>query len=325
MSYVRIHGDKLVASNLQSLRLYDISTSPPRLQKTLAVPSAQNPFSNDPNGERLSDFCAGHIARSLTPLGQPDHWTSQSSSVGIYDTDLNEMKMLSVGRRLDDRSLVLSPDAKRLASISYGNGVVILDANTGEIIQSYKGSIGSGVSWSPDGRWIAAGDTDQGGGALYLIDTLAAPDTARVLLPKPTSKAPLYDSPFHSAFSADSLRVAFSSTAWGKRGLSVYDVTTAAEVWSKAFRVVSEDEDSDEEEEHWQTLDVAFAVSGRVVLMGLESSEVRAYRTADGHRLGDLFCGDASGPFFAPDDVRRCVWFMRDGEPARVDYPEDWV
>lgn len=314
-----VHRDILIAGDLRGLKAYDIGDPrAPRLVASLDEPSAPNAFAPDSAGEQMSGVCAGLIARSFTAPGQDGHWAEQHSSIGVYDTALRPVARLPLGIRLDDRSLALSPDGTKIASVARGEGVVVLDARSGEVLAQHEGEIGSGVSWSPDGRWIAAGDTGQADGELYLLDMQAQGSAARVALPAPSCGAPLYDSPFESAWAADGSLVAFSCAAWGMRGVAVYDAGTAQERWSDAFEM------ADEDEEEWRALRVAFAADSTVVLVGVEGG-LRAYRAADGQPLTSMACDDEGGIEFAADDLRRCVWRIVDGAPVSTPYPPNWA
>jgi hypothetical protein len=200
---------------------------------------------------------------------------------------------------------------------------VVFDARTGARLYQAAGEISSGVAWSPDGRLIAAGDTDQGGGELYLLELSADGATTRHKLPKPSSRAPLYDSPFAAAWSPDGASVAFGSVAWGMRGIVVYDVAARVERWSLGFALGGGDEDEDEEQETWEALDVAFVAGGAVVVTGLEGG-LRAWRAADGAPLTTLGCEEATTTRFAVDEARRRVWFEVDGEVVWAAFPDDW-
>lgn len=314
-----VHRDLLITSDLRGLKAFDISDpAAPRLVASLDEPTEPNVFKPDSDGEQMSGVCAGLIARSFTPLRQDGHWAEQHSSIGVYDTALRPVARLPVGIRLDDRSLALSPDGLRIASVSRGEGVVILDARSGAVLARHAGEIGSGVSWSPDGRWIAAGDTGQADGELYLLDLQPEGEAVRVPLPSPSCEAPLYDSPFESAWSSDSALVAFSCAAWSMRGVAVYTAATAQERWSDSFNMTTEDE------EDWRALRVAFAAGNNVVLVGIEGG-LRAYRAADGEPLTLLACDGDGGIEFAADDLRRCIWRLVGGEPISSPYPADWA
>eukprot|EP00281_Chroomonas_sp_CCMP1168_P001021 CAMPEP_0206257412 /NCGR_PEP_ID=MMETSP0047_2-20121206/25326_1 /ASSEMBLY_ACC=CAM_ASM_000192 /TAXON_ID=195065 /ORGANISM="Chroomonas mesostigmatica_cf, Strain CCMP1168" /LENGTH=75 /DNA_ID=CAMNT_0053683995 /DNA_START=209 /DNA_END=432 /DNA_ORIENTATION=+ len=73
---------------------------------------------------------------------------------------------------MEHETLALSPDGSRLATCSRGDGAIVFDTHTGERVWSCQGQQASGVSWSPDSRYLACGETDQSSGQLTLLDTL---------------------------------------------------------------------------------------------------------------------------------------------------------
>lgn len=315
---LRVEGDRLVMSDEEGVRVYDLSGPGPALLAQAQVAALANPFAEHKDGEQLSEVRGGVFARMFTVAKGKKHWTELPTHITLYDMALTPLVTYAVELRLDAASLSLSPDGAALASVDYGGGVVVFDARTGAILRSADGSIASGTSWSPDGRMIAAGDTDQDDGALYMLELDDEAELTRHDLPAPSSEVPLYDSPFASAWSPDGALCAISSAAWGERGVSVYDVAACDERWSAGYRL-----DGDEDAESWSALEVAFVAGGAVVIAGVEG-ELKAWRAEDGVELSAMACEGASSACFAADEARRCVWFDRGGEPAREDYPEDW-
>jgi WD40 repeat protein len=311
--------DRLITSDAATVRVYDGASDPPTQLGAHERLGEVCVFSQDPTGERIAGVVAGRFARAFTPPGQGVHWSRALTSIGIYDLALGE-RVLAIGRRLDPRSLALSPDGSRIAASSYGAGVIVIDVTSGAILWEHDGDISSGVAWSPDGRWIAVGETGQGGGTLSLLDPLGADDGAKRKLPAPSKAPGLYDSPFQACFTSDGATVAFANASWGGRGLSLYDVGSAQERWSVTFERASEDEDADDD---WAALDVAFVVEDAVVVTGVEQG-VRAYRVADGTELSALDAAGAS-PYFAVDRGRRRVWLSFDGELVARRFPDDWA
>lgn len=316
---LRIAGSSLIGCDSEVVRLYDVSDGTARLVAERRDPSVLNAFLPDPAGEKVSRIENGRFARSVTAPGQSGHWASQRSTVAVYDLTLNEQSRFE-SQRLGDRSLALSPDGEVIASVARGAGVVGFDARSGARRFEEPGAIASGVSWSPDGRWIAAGDTDQSGGQLYLLDMTADAGERRRALPAPSSRAPLFDAHYESLFTSDSQLVAFCSAAWGQHGVVVYDVATGTERWSETFMAEGDDE---EEVEEWNSLELDLAADGRVLVAGIEHA-LFAWRVADGEVLTTLFCEGASALYFAVDEERRCVWFIREGAIASEPWPENW-
>lgn len=314
---LRLDGDRLVMSDEAGVRLYDISGDAPALLAQVDVPALPNPFAEHSDGEQISEVRGGVFARMFTVEDGDKHWTELPAHITLYDMALTPLVTYAAAQRLDAASLSLSPDGAQLASVDHGGGVVVFDAHTGATLRSADGCIASGASWSPDGRMIAAGDTDQDDGELYLLE-LSGDALTRHSLPAPSSGAPLNDSPYASAWSPDGALCAISCAAWGERGVTVYDVAARDERWSACY-----DLDGDEDAESWSALEVAFVAGGAVVIAGVEG-ELRAWRAADGAELSAVACEDASSAGFAADEARRCVWFDRGGQPVREDYPEDW-
>lgn len=315
---LRLDGDRLVMSDKRGVKLYDISGAQPALLAQVEVAVLADPFAEHSDGEQISQVVSGVFARMFTVEQGKKHWTELSPHITLYDMALTPLVTYEAALRLDAASLSLSPDGAQLASVDHGGGVVVFDARTGSILRSADGCIASGTSWSPDGRMIAAGDTDQDDGELYVLELTGEDELTRHELPAPSSDAPLNDSPYASTWSPDGALVAISCAAWGERGVTVYDVAARDERWSALY-----DLDGDEDAESWQALEVAFVAGGAVVIAGVEGG-VRAWRAADGAKLKKLTCKGASSTGFAADEARRCIWYDRKGEPARADYPEDW-
>jgi hypothetical protein len=313
-----LHEDILITSDEQGVQVYALGAGAPVLSATFAQPTLQNPFALHRDGEALTAVRAGGFVRAFVSPEAP-----QKTQLARFDLSLRLLSVAPAAVRLNRERLDLSHDGARVAATAFGEGVVVLDAVTGAKISQSAGHMGSGAAWSPDDRLIAAGDSGQAGGALYLLALGAEDQVTRHPLPKPTSKMPLYDSPFDVAFAPDGGRVAFSSAAWGRRGVVVYEVATRAERWSVSFPMGGGGEDEDEEQETWEALDVAFAVGGEVVLCGVEG-RLQAWRAADGVALTPLPCDGATSTRFAADDRRQRVWFARDGALAWEPYPTDW-
>jgi WD40 repeat protein len=312
--------DKLITSDTTALRVYALDGDQPALLASAPLDDAPNPYTIDRDGYPISASASARFAQ-LRVTGGEDGWWDAAQRVELRDLQLQLTATVPLGTVLNPISLALSPDASRVAGNLHGAGVAVWDVASGERVVDVEGDISSGVCFSPCGRYLVSGDTDQGGGELYLIDLEAEGGPQRLNLPRPICKMPLYDSSYASAWSPDGALVAVSGVAWGLRGVVVYDPQTRAERWSHDFPMAGEDED---EEEFWSALDVAFAAGGALVVAGVEAGALRVWRAADGQELDPLACEGATSARFVVDDARRCVWIDADGQPARVDYPADW-
>lgn len=313
-------GRRLVTSDAQRLCLYALDDGTPRKQAEVAQPGEKPHFEQSAAGERLTHG-GGIVARSFTPRGLPGHWTEAPTSVGLYaEADLSTIAVLDLRQRLDHESLALSPDGRVIASVSRGAGAVAFDAHTGAQLWMLPGEIGSGPSWSPDGRWLALGETGQGGGELTLVDTRpeGGGKPKKHVLPDPKAKLPLYDAAFRSVFSPDARWVVFTSTAWGAGGVSVYDVATRQELWSVRIATTGDDE-----AESSLAPEVELALGGALVLAG-QDGLVQAFRAEDGQELSPLEYEPTEARYFAADSTRRGVWVARAGEPELLPFPDDW-
>jgi len=194
--------------------------------------------------------------------------------------------------------------------------------------------MGGGISSSPDGRFIAYGDTDQGVGNLYLLhieeegEERSFACKSHIALSRPSSNAPTYDAFYKTVFNASSSVVAFSSASWGSRGIALYGVPGGEEMWSKQYDDVAGDEDVDE----WWGTPVHFCASDTLVVQGIDGiGTVRCWGVSDGEQLSTLTVQCAREiPMpkpvdFAVDDANGVVWFQNEaGDPRSEPYPHDW-
>jgi hypothetical protein len=311
-------GRRLVTSDAERLCLYDVEGEPRRLA-VVEQPGELPYFDQSPAGERIAS-AAGIVARSFTPLGAETHWTSTPTKIGFYAAaDLAPIRVVEVGERLDHDSLALSPDGSQLASVSRGGGLAVFDAKTGERRVSLAGDIASGTSFSPNGHYVALGETDQGGGVLTLVELRPAGggEPVKHELPEPKRGSGLNDSPFCSRFTADGTKLIFTSAAWGLAGVVVYDVATREELWSAQMDMVG-----DEEAESWPAPELELALDDALVLVGQEGL-VQAFAGGEERSPLEFDAGDSR--HFAADSRRRGIWITRKGEPVLVPFPADWV
>lgn len=309
-------GRKLVTSDVKGLKLYELGEGDPKQIAEVDQLGEVPFFEQSASGERLT-HANGLIARSFTPLGLGVHWADAPSNIGLYSaSDLKTILVFDAKQRLDHESLALSPDGRILGSVLRGAGAVAYDAATGAELWRLPGEIASGTSWSSDGRYLALGETGQGGGKLTLVDATAAP--VKHALPPPSSSTGLNDSPFSSAFSRDG-RVAFTSSSWGQGAVSVYDAATRKEVWSLGISVVGE-----EDAEQWPAIELGFALDDSLIV-AVQNGLAQAFRSKDGTPLGKIEYEPADSQYFAVDSARRRLWIGRDGAPAYLSFPDDWT
>lgn len=313
-------GRRLVTSDAERLCLYELRDGAPSLLTEVRQPGQIPYFEQSPAGERLTHG-AGVVVRSFTPLDATEHWTEVPSRVGLHAAaDLSTVAILEVGERLDHESLAISPDGQHIASTSRGGGAVVFDARSGARLWAVDGEIASGTSWSPNGRWLALGETGQGEGELTLIDTRpeGGGEPKKHVLPAPSGEFGLDDSPFRSMFSPDGRFVVFTSASWGTGGVVVYDVATREEVWSASFPVAGS-----EDVETWPAPELDLALDGALVLVG-QDGQVMAHGSIDGRERSPLEHHGADGHYFAADSARRGVWVTRGGQPVLLPFPDDW-
>lgn len=313
-------GRRLVTSDAERLCLYELDGGAPRRVVVVEQAGEQPFFEQSPAGERLTRG-GGIVARSFTPKGLEEHWADAPTSVGLYaEADLATLAVHDLGERLDHESLALSPDGQRIASVSRGSGAIVFDAKTGLPRWGLEGEIASGVSWSPDGRWLALGESGQDDGELTLIDTRpeGGGEPQKHVLAPPSAGGGLNDSPFRTVFSRDGRWVVFTSASWGAGGVAAYDVGTREELWSVEFPTTD-----DEDVESWLAPEVDLALDDALVLVG-QDGRVQAFRAADGTELSCLEHPPADSRYFAVDSARGGVWVTRGGTPELVPFPADW-
>jgi|GEM_PF-2256458 len=296
-------------------RAWDVSGDAPELV-------ARCDYENDWSDAR--DFDVGGACsqvfgedREHIAVGIPT--TQGKAEILTLDFDLEVVSRITTAARIELWDLAISPDGKLGAGHLYGDGVVTWDMKDGATSREFDGHISSAAAFSPDGRYISALDSGQGGGAFYLLDLHEHPEEdPRREFSHAQARQPLFDASAHAAFSEDGSLLAFTSTAWGMNGVVVYDVASMRELWSTKYEMLHPDE------ELWDAQSVAFTPSGETLVVGLEQellafdAQTGAPRTSiDGYE-------DDVPPYFALDVERRCVWTTREKTLASRDWPEDW-
>jgi len=124
--------------------------------------------------------------RSLSLLGHRQHvihtaFTSDSTriatadtkgNIGLWDTRLGKLLNWWDSDRSDVRALCFSRADRRLAILRPSGRVVLLNLESGEeeVVLHSDDPRMSRLAWSPDGRWIAAGN-EQGGIVIWSVDS----------------------------------------------------------------------------------------------------------------------------------------------------------
>jgi WD40 repeat protein len=292
------------------LRLYDLDAQ--------LLTTRQLPF-----GQCLAPG-ENHVAVLVSETGA----AGESISLGTvtrFDWDLSECGSFPVGRVVWD-SLAMSPDGQRLAAavVDMDHRVIVMDANTGELVAGNNEKGTGGPSWSPDGRLIIAGHTDQGGGDILLFDAAAADGKVLPMeqLPHPSPPADLDSCPFFSTFGANGTLAVLTNESWGACGLFVYTMADRAPVWSRELDPSPIPEDGDENNS-WFAHPAAFA-DDDTLLLAAGQETIHAYRASDGADLGSLAVSCDTHAGFVVEHARHRFW-MRDGDGVHAyPFPTSW-
>jgi WD40 repeat protein len=161
-------GSQFTAWSLQGNRFATISPTDDRIVQAWDVPTWHN----------LASF---HLTASVSDiLWTPDGKrivTSGGKEVNVLDVATQRIVLRVVPTNIDGQPIwALSPDGRRIASLSGADTVQIWDVVTGRKLNAYQspGSTVKVVAWSPDSRIIATGSTD-GTVRIWYADT--APET----------------------------------------------------------------------------------------------------------------------------------------------------
>src|SRR5262249_20173569 len=118
-----------------------------------------------PDGRRLAS--GGGLPRS------PPERPSGFGELKVWDAQLGQTALTLKGHTGFVRSVMFSPDSKRLASASDDGTVKVWDVQTGQAALTLKGHTGAvwGVAFSPDGKRLASASGDRS----YALRKIAYP------------------------------------------------------------------------------------------------------------------------------------------------------
>lgn len=242
-----------------------------------------------------------------------------TAEILVLDADLNITSRFTTEARIELWDLAVSPDGEFGAGHLYGDGVVLWEMKEGKTAREFDGHISSAAAYSPDGRYVSALDSGQGGGHFYVLDLHAQhEEDPRREFSHAKARQPLFDAAAHAAWSEDGALLAFTSTAWGVHGVVVYDVATMNELWSTRYDM------HDPDEEIWDALELAFTSDGNTLVVGVER-EIKAFDARSGTPRASLKgYGEDVPPYFALDGTHRRIWTTREKSPVSHAWPDDW-
>jgi WD40 repeat protein len=267
----------------------------------------------------VSPAAALSASGELVAVPDPDHddWNAGAVLQLRRSDDLDVARFL----RVEDPALMgvtglsFSPDDRWLASANHNEELRIVDAVSGETLGARPGGAYiSGVRFSPDGRFVAAMGTDQGGGVLGLWPvgsdgTLAEPLELDRFTDPPAGAPPwrnddLADTFGGLAFSADGHRLAVGlQSEWCSAGseIGVFDVAGRRAVWCVAAP-------------GWSAGPIVAADA----VVYAEGEEVTFRRAADGEVLRRLRCPDPVAALAARGPE---VWSLARDDPTPRELP----
>jgi WD40 repeat protein len=154
------NGRRLATTGGIAVRVWDSATSEEQLTLTSHIGSVRS-VAFSPDGRRLAVAADGGIVQVWDSATGEQQLTL--TSVQVWDSATGEQQLTLTSHIGSVRSVVFSPDGRRLATTDDDDIVRLWDSATGEQQLAPNGPVGSvrSVAFSPDWRRLAT--TDEGG------------------------------------------------------------------------------------------------------------------------------------------------------------------
>jgi WD40 repeat protein len=250
--------------------------------------------------------------------------------------EFRSWKTLSVQRTISmpcglvwPQSLAISQDGGLIAVSSYEEKLLLYDHSSGELVaqSERENACISGVSFSPDSKFLAAGYTDQGGGDILIFDVSQKRlDVVQESLPRgDLSKFDLADSSIATAFSPNGGYIVTHETwPWPideclQGAVAVYRMPEAKLEWVKLLA-------SDDVAKLYQKLGNVlccfdahprFSVDSQTLFVGTAAGNVIAFSVANGAELARIkVLEDGFVRRIEVDNIAKRFWSMSKAGPV---------